>query len=534
MSYHATKSDIDKSTVFINKPVKATYGIQHIEGLSRNEVPPFFKPVVQALTAISQGIHSINISLFGTVLLSFTFRANPNGESQSSNKIETIQSEHDQLPSYKKHNIIIEYKGVGISIYSQLSSSNEDESNIRAILLTVAKQVEEEARKLWIYKPSVKLDDPTVESQSIGISLDLSKEIERLAKCSFNALVRGETGVGKTHLVRQVHDLSDRSNKPFIPFNCATISPDLIEAELFGYKKGSFTGANNDRVGLFEAANGGTLFLDEIGDLPMPTQCKLLLAIEDKKIRRLGDNEYRHCDIRIIAATSRDLRAMVKEGTFREDLYYRISTLKTNIPPLRDRRELIAPLINQFLKEASTTSIRLASERKHFNIECGAVALLHAFDWPGNIRMLRNSVFELTSYTDDSGVVRMEDVAEYLSSVPIFKEDVSTSNTILPSLEIPSMEDIKGFLEALANPGDIVIHPEICIIRKEETLYHWEGRTTQVAIEAARDKEGGIELAANRLGLAPVSLKQRRRRAVDRITFSNNSKRSGMDLPAKL
>src|SRR6266545_1390074 len=177
-------------------------------------------------------------------------------------------------------------------------------------------------------------------------------DIERVAKRPFNILITGETGTGKTQIARQIHRLSVRASNPLIELNCANLPEHLVEAELFGHRKGAFTGADRDRKGLFEEADGGILFLDEIGDIPLTVQNRLLKAIDEKQIKQLGANRYQSFDVQIIAATSRSLPTMIHNGEFREDLYCRLAVLTMETTPLRDRRADIPAMIALFLHEA--------------------------------------------------------------------------------------------------------------------------------------------------------------------------------------
>ncbi|HXQ32740.1 MAG TPA: sigma-54 factor interaction domain-containing protein, partial [Anaerolineales bacterium] len=181
----------------------------------------------------------------------------------------------------------------------------------------------------------------------------LLAEIERVAQRPFNILITGETGTGKTYAAREIHRLSARSTQPFLELNCANLPEQLVEAELFGFSKGAFTGADHNHKGLFEEADGGMLFLDEIGDISSAVQSKLLRAIDEKQIKRLGTNHYRYCDVQIIAATSRNLSEMIEAGQFREDLYCRLAVLTIETAPLRNHREDIPALIAFYLREAT-------------------------------------------------------------------------------------------------------------------------------------------------------------------------------------
>ena len=213
------------------------------------------------------------------------------------------------------------------------------------------------------------------------------KTVAKVADYKTTALITGESGVGKELVARAIHRRSSRRGGPFIAVNCGAIPESLLESELFGYKKGAFTDASVDRVGLFEQANHGTLLLDEIGELPLPLQVKLLRALQEETIRRLGDNKDIKIDVRILAATHRDLLAEIKAGRFREDLYYRVNVLPLAIPPLRERREDIPILIDHFVARNNArfgTSIRgVDTEARRFLLE---------YPWPGNVRELENTL----------------------------------------------------------------------------------------------------------------------------------------------
>jgi len=215
----------------------------------------------------------------------------------------------------------------------------------------------------------------------------LRKLIERVAPTRSSVLIIGESGTGKELVARELHDQSTVKAKPFVPVNCGAIPENLIESELFGHKKGSFTGAVGDKPGLFEAANGGTLFLDEIGELPLTMQVKLLRALQERVIRRVGSNEDIKLDVRIVAATNRNLEAAVKKGTFREDLYYRLNVIMLETPPLRDRKGDVELLARHFVEKFSKKFAKSL-----IGLEQGALDALGRHRWPGNIRELENAM----------------------------------------------------------------------------------------------------------------------------------------------
>jgi transcriptional regulator with GAF, ATPase, and Fis domain len=214
--------------------------------------------------------------------------------------------------------------------------------------------------------------------------------IEKVAPTEARVLITGDNGTGKELVAHWLHEKSNRSSGPFIEVNCAAIPGELIESELFGHVKGSFTGANKDRAGKFEAANGGTIFLDEIGDMSLKAQAKVLRALQENKIQRVGSDKDIKVDVRILAATNKNLKKEIEENNFREDLYHRLAVILLNVPSLNERREDI-PLLANFFAE------KIAKEQGTIikNFEDKAIKLLQEYDWTGNIRELRNVVERL-------------------------------------------------------------------------------------------------------------------------------------------
>ena len=218
--------------------------------------------------------------------------------------------------------------------------------------------------------------------------------LERVAASESIILLEGESGTGKDLAAETVHSLSSRRQKPFVVVDCGAMKSTLVESELFGHRKGSFTGADRDHSGAFESAEGGTVFLDEIGELDPALQPKLLRLLEKREVRRLGENQYRPVDIRLIAATNRDLGAEVKAGRFREDLFFRISVVRVRMPPIRERREDIGMLARGFVQQLNPNvdPMEIVNEQ--------VLALFHNHDWPGNVRELRNVVERLLLFPD--------------------------------------------------------------------------------------------------------------------------------------
>ena len=234
----------------------------------------------------------------------------------------------------------------------------------------------------------VKLD--AIDSEIISASPKMEtvkKMILKVARSNSTVLVRGESGTGKELIARAVHNQSPRSAEMFQAVNCAAINENLLESELFGHEKGSFTGAHAEKKGLFEIADRGTLFLDEIAELDVGIQAKLLRALQERKIRRVGGTHEINVDVRVIAATNRDLRAMVGDGRFRDDLYYRINVLSIDVPPLRERREDIPVLIEYFLKKHTKNTARLVR-----GLTPETKKLMNEYSWPGNVRQLESAI----------------------------------------------------------------------------------------------------------------------------------------------
>ncbi len=217
--------------------------------------------------------------------------------------------------------------------------------------------------------------------------LEVYRMVARVAPTTSTVLVQGETGTGKELIARAIHSASRRSQHPFVPVDCSALAESLLESELFGHVKGAFTGAHTDTRGLFEVAGGGTCFLDEIGELSPCVQAKLLRVLQEREVRRVGGTDSVKVDVRVIAATNRDLGTLVADGKFREDLFYRLSVVTIPLPPLRERREDIPLLANHFLE-----SYVAANDQPPREISRNAMAVLVAHDWPGNVRELQHAI----------------------------------------------------------------------------------------------------------------------------------------------
>ncbi|MFN2420195.1 MAG: sigma 54-interacting transcriptional regulator [Gemmatimonadota bacterium] len=245
------------------------------------------------------------------------------------------------------------------------------------------------------------------KTRIIGRSDAIKEVLERVAQYApvqSTVLIEGESGTGKELVARAIHDLSPRAARPFIAVNCAALTETLLESELFGHEKGAFTGATSLRKGRFEIADRGTLFLDEVGEMPAATQVKLLRVLEEREFMRVGGSAPIQVDVRVIAATNKDLAASVREGEFRRDLYYRLNVLHVRIPPLRERRTDIPLLIHHFVQEFCREN-----DRSFVGITSEAMAILQNYDWPGNVRELRNLIESMLVLTPGSQI-RPQDI----------------------------------------------------------------------------------------------------------------------------
>jgi len=275
-----------------------------------------------------------------------------------------------------------------------------------------------------------------LESPAMHRVIDVAR---RVAQVDSTVLLTGESGVGKERIARFIHEESARAGGPFVAINCGAVPENLLESELFGHIRGSFTGATQDRVGLFEAANNGTLLLDEIGEVPPPMQVKLLRALQERQIRRVGENRNRQVSARVIAATNRDLVKEMRAARFREDLYYRLRVVEIEIPPLRERREDVLPLARAFVADAAARM-----ERKVSGFTPAAAHQLLRYGWPGNVRELENAIERAVVLTA-RGRIDVEDLpAEVGLAVP----DAIVATDVRPLADV-EREYIKSVLRAV-------------------------------------------------------------------------------------
>ncbi|MEL3907408.1 MAG: sigma-54 dependent transcriptional regulator [Treponemataceae bacterium] len=282
------------------------------------------------------------------------------------------------------------------------------------------RQLEQELNKARATK-NVVVKSPVME--------DLMKLVKKVAPSRASVLVTGESGVGKEIIADTLHNLSERYDKPLVKVHCAALSETLLESELFGHEKGAFTGAVSTRRGRFELAHGGTIFLDEIGEIDQNVQIKLLRVIQEKKFERVGGEKTINVDVRIVAATNRNLKEEVEKGNFREDLFYRLNVVHIDVPPLRERKEDIPLLVHSFLKEFSAEN-----EKQMMGLEQKAWNAIYNYDWPGNIRELKNCI-ESAVVISSENIIKLSDLPDSVTKLAEEKNLCFPIGTSLAAVE---------------------------------------------------------------------------------------------------
>jgi formate hydrogenlyase transcriptional activator len=299
------------------------------------------------------------------------------------------------------------------------------------------------------------------------------EQVERVAPTGSTVLIQGETGTGKELIAQAIHNISSRCGRPFIRLNCAAIPLDLLESELFGHEKGAFTGAIAQKIGRFELADKGTLFLDEVGDIPSALQPKLLRVLQEQEFERLGSGRTHQVDVRLVAATNRDLTEMVNRGEFRSDLYYRLNVFPILLPPLRERREDIPALVAHFVEILGR---RMGREIEHIPQE--TMSALSSYEWPGNIRELQNLI-ERAVILSNNGVLPN----------PLATAETEQRPAISPGTTTPGVTTLRDsertlILRTLQTVGWIVGGPKGAAVKlglKRTTLIHKPGRVFKAA-----------------------------------------------------
>lgn len=279
------------------------------------------------------------------------------------------------------------------------------------VLVDLVQRAERAYHMIFNMAYSAPVLNPGSPTEAIGQSRSMKsifKMVERLGRVNTSVLIRGENGTGKELVARAIHFNSPRKNGPFVAVNCAAISDTLIESELFGHEKGSFTGADQRHIGKFQFASGGTLFLDEVGETSPSLQVKLLRVLQDHSFTPVGSNREIKADVRVIAATNRDLEEAIKKGSFREDLFYRLNVMPIFLPPLRDRHEDIAPLVHHFIDKFNLRHTKMIE-----SISPDALTALENFNWPGNIRELENAI-EHAFIVEGSSQLTLSSLPDYL------------------------------------------------------------------------------------------------------------------------
>jgi len=344
-------------------------------------------------------------------------------DNHSSNKISIKETGNMvlKLQEYK-----IEYNGNTFIVVGERYDVNYGDQEINEVIVFTSKEtLKEQFLELSGSKHNIELDKIVGNSSVVK---ELKRKISTVASSESTVLITGESGTGKELVARALHNESNRSNKPFVAVNCAAIPDTLLESELFGYSKGAFTGANpKGKIGKIELADGGTLFLDEIGDMPLYMQAKILRVIEDKSIVKLGDIQEKLLDIRIVAATNKNLEEMIRENVFRGDLYYRLNVIPINIKPLRERKEDIKTLFLHFLKKYG-----IIFDKKVTVVSEEIWKYLYTYEWPGNIRELENVAEYSVNMLNSNEIISVEHLP---NKILINKKSNIEINTNLDDVE---------------------------------------------------------------------------------------------------
>ena len=334
----------------------------------------------------------------------------------------------------------------------------------------------------------------------VGISKPISKVrelIEQVADCDASVLVLGDSGTGKEVVARNLHFHSDRKDNPFVPVNCGAIPPDLLESELFGHEKGAFTGAISARQGRFELANGGTLFLDEIGDMPLAMQVKLLRVIQERVFERVGGNKSINANVRIIAATHRNLESEISEGRFREDLFYRLNVFPIEMPSLSDRTEDIPLLLEELIVRMEN------NKRGSVRLTPAAVTTLQSYDWPGNVRELSNLVERLLIMFPN-GVVDAHDLPEkYRQGIDVSAIDSDTKS----ANDAPSIQQ-----RVVSHIVDQITSTDVLPAEGIDLKAHLLDLESNLIRQALDEANGVVAHAAQRLNMRRTTLVEKMRK----------------------
>jgi transcriptional regulator with PAS, ATPase and Fis domain len=328
----------------------------------------------------------------------------------------------------------------GISILNEVNDIYKLTEQLKQSTMTIKKletHMKSIERAKYIFEDIISVDKRSLDTKNLAI---------KIAEKGTNVLITGESGTGKELYAHSIHNGSKRQDGPFVAVNCATFDSSLLESELFGYEEGAFTGAKKGgKIGLFELANGGTLFLDEISEMNYGLQAKLLRVLQENTIRRIGGLSEISIDVRIIAATNRNLEKMIEENKFRRDLFYRIAIFPINIPPLRERKEDIKPLIDYFMNE-------IANELKRsINISKDVLKILYNYEWPGNIRELKNTIEFAANMTDDYNI-KVDHLPKIIQAEGIKKNLIK----LKPLEEVAKEAEIAEIKKAIYTYGDTV------------------------------------------------------------------------------